>query len=78
MGFAEHWRLLSAVTVKTDDGLSLLAPEIQLLYKSKSLCKKDKLDFSNALSAMNQVQKAWLKEALIQVYGNKHEWISKL
>lgn len=69
---------LSAITVKTDEGLSLLAPEVQLLYKSKSLREKDKLDFSNALSAMNEVQKAWLKEALSLVYENKHEWISKL
>lgn len=32
---------LSSVTVKTEDGLSLLAPEVQLLYKSKSLRDKD-------------------------------------
>jgi GNAT superfamily N-acetyltransferase len=69
---------LSSVTVKTSDGLSLLAPEVQLLYKSKALREKDKLDFRNALSVMDTAQKTWLKEALIQVYGNKHEWIVKL
>jgi GNAT superfamily N-acetyltransferase len=69
---------LSSMTVKTEDGFSLMAPEIQLLYKSKSLRQKDHLDFNNALSAMDITQKTWLKEKLIQVYGYRHEWIAKL
>jgi ribosomal protein S18 acetylase RimI-like enzyme len=70
-------RGLSLITVVTDEGLFLLAPEVQLLYKSKSLREKDKLDFENTRLAMNPAQKDWLREMLIKIYNN-HEWINKL
>lgn len=69
---------LSSITLRTADGVLFLAPEVQLLYKSKSLREKDQLDFNNALSVMDEVQKNWLKEALIQVYGGSHGWIARL
>lgn len=71
-------RSLSSVTVKTPEGLSLLAPEIQLLYKSKSLREKDQSDFENALPALSLGQKNWLKDSLIRVYSGKHSWLKCL
>ena len=53
---------LSSITIKSENGLSLLAPEVQLLYKSKSLRKKDQLDFENTLVALSDDQKNWLKQ----------------
>ncbi len=71
-------RSLESVTFKTRDGLSLLAPEVQLLYKSKSLREKDQQDFESALPEMSSVQKNWLKEALKIVYQDTHPWINRL
>ncbi len=69
---------LNAITLKTKDGLSILAPEVQLLYKSKSLREKDRQDFENSLAAMSSEQKNYLKMTLSKVYQNKHDWISRL
>ena len=71
-------RSLNSITVKTNEGTSLLAPEIQLLYKSKSLQSKDQQDFENALSAMTDDQKSCLKYALKRVYSEGHVWLGQL
>lgn len=70
-------RSLKSVILKTEEGFNILAPEVQLLYKSKALRDKDKMDFDNARVAMNGQQKNWLKQMLIKLYEN-HEWIEKL
>lgn len=56
----------------------MLAPEVQLLYKSKSLREKDRQDFENALPAMSNEQKNWLKQTLIKVYKGSHPWITQM
>lgn len=71
-------RSLKSVTWTTDNGLSLLAPEVQLLYKSRSLREKDQQDFTNALPAMSIEQKKWLKDNLKKVYKEGHEWLNHL
>jgi hypothetical protein len=71
-------RTLESITVTTSDGLCLLAPEIQLLYKSKSLRPKDQQDFQSALGAMSTDQKIWLREALTKVYKEGHPWLNQL
>ena len=68
-------RSLDSITIKTAEGLMLLAPEVQLLYKSKSLREKDQKDFESVLPAMSNVQRDWLKSVLIKVYQDGHEWI---
>ncbi len=70
-------RNLKSISIKSKDGISLLAPEIQLLYKSKSLRAKDQQDFENALKAMSDDQKTWLKEAF-KVYKEGHLWLNHL
>lgn len=55
------------------DPYPILAPEIVLLYKSKDIRPKDKLDFNEAWGALNKDQKNWFIESLKQEYGD-HEW----
>jgi adenylate kinase family enzyme len=69
---------LRHVISKSKNGLNILSPEVQLLYKSKSLREKDRVDFDNALQAMSSEQKSWLKETILKVYKNDHEWLIKL
>ncbi len=69
---------LEEILIETKDGYSILAPEVQLLYKSKSLRAKDRADFKSALVAMNAEQKNWLKQSLVRVYDNKHLWVDSL
>ncbi len=71
-------KTIKLISLTTDDGFKKLAPEVQLLYKSKSLREKDRLDFTNAVSKMNSAQKLWLKSNLIKTYENSHEWIARL
>lgn len=60
---------------KTDDGLMVLAPEIQLLYKSRSKRPKDFEDLHNCLSVLNQKQKTLLKNWIALDSGNEHPWL---
>ena len=71
-------RSLDSVSLKAINGMTILAPEVQLLYKSKSLRKKDQSDFENALPALSIEQKLCLKNALIKVYQGEHIWIKSL
>lgn len=71
-------RSLKSITLVTQDGLNILSPEIQLLYKSKSLRHKDEADFQNTVNAMTTEQKKWLKSALNKVYSYTHQWIKQL
>lgn len=71
-------RSLNSAVVVTKNGTSLLAPEIQLLYQSKSPRPKDHQDFQNALKAMSESQKEWLKMALKKVYKDEHVWLKQL
>jgi adenylate kinase family enzyme len=69
---------LEEVLIVSKEGYSILTPEVQLLYKSKSLRDKDNTDFENALGEMSLEQKKWLKESLNTVYKGSHRWIDRL
>lgn len=71
-------RNLRSISVQSSGGLQLLAPEIQLLYKSKSLRPKDQQDFENGIRMMSLDQKNWLKQTLQKVYKEDHPWIKSL
>lgn len=60
---------------QTSAGIRVIAPEIQLLYKSKARRKKDESDFRNCLSCLSQAQKIWLKTALETEQGPSHPWL---
>lgn len=64
--------------VRSPDGWPLLAPEIVLLYKSKYRDEDDSRgDFLNALPALDERQRTWLREAISTLYGS-HEWLKAL
>ncbi len=60
------------------DGLPILAPEIQLLYKSKRPNRpKDERDFRHVLPRLTAGKREWLAASLVQLYGD-HPWMSLL
>lgn len=52
--------------------------EVQLMYKAKGQRPKDEQDFHACLPKMNTNDKLWLKEKLILLYPNGHDWIQFL
>jgi hypothetical protein len=58
-------------------GLPVLAPEVQLLYKSGSLREKDAEDFVSALPHLAVDERHWLREAL-RATRPDHDWICRL
>ena len=55
----------------------MLAPEIQLLQKSKGLRPKDQLDFEAVVLVLEPERRAWLAEAL-GVASPGHPWLNVL
>lgn len=67
-------RPLAEITV---EGEKRIAPEIQLLYKSKGMRPKDELDFTEVLPLLTDAQRQWLDYALGLEYG-AHPWRERL
>lgn len=59
------------------DGVKIIKPEIQLLYKSKSIRPKDEEDFQVLKTRLNKNAAEWLNSALEKCYC-RHRWISDL
>jgi hypothetical protein len=57
-------RPLTASYLQTAQGIPVLAPELQLLYKATLHRPKDEHDFQTALGSLGPDQRAWLKQAL--------------
>jgi hypothetical protein len=55
----------------------VLAPEIQLLYKSRAVREKDQADFSAVVPALDERQRAWLRDAL-RLTAPGHTWLDAL
>ena len=55
----------------------VLAPEIQVLQKSKSPRPKDEADFLAVKGALRQDQRAWLLRSLTLTSPN-HHWLEHL
>lgn len=62
---------------QTSDGVPYLAPEVQLLYKSKNPRPGDDADLATALPAMSTCQVAWLLDAL-RLHDPGNPWIERL
>jgi hypothetical protein len=54
-----------------------IAPEVQLLYKSRGLRPKDERDFDVVLPLLSSTQRAWLGAALAREHG-AHPWLARL
>lgn len=69
------WRTLSGPASRPQRGV--LAPEVQLLYKSTGPRAKDEADFAHIVGVLDSSQRTWLIEAL-QSTGATHPWIGQL
>jgi hypothetical protein len=58
-------------------GRRVLAPEVQLLQKSKAPRPKDEADFAAVREALSQVQRTWLATSL-SVVSPDHHWLAEL
>lgn len=59
------------------DGIPYLVPEVQLLFKAKSMREKDELDFTDAAPLLAIEQRRWLRAALELAHPG-HPWIQRL
>ena len=55
----------------------VLAPEVQLLQKSKGRRPKDEADLAAALPALSTVARTWLRDAL-DLVSPGHDWATRL
>ncbi len=69
------WRTLSGPASTAQ--WAVLAPEVQLLYKSAGPRAKDEADFAQVAEALDSSRRIWLIEAL-QLTDATHPWIEQL
>jgi hypothetical protein len=70
-------RPLETAIRRTTSGIPFLAPEIQLLYKSKGVRPIDQTDFQGVVGRLDEEALAWLRSSLTRVSPN-HSWLSQL
>ena len=70
-------RPLAAIVRTNAAGLPFLAPEVQLLYKSKTPRERDEQDFVQICPMLAADARWWLQDAL-QLVTPGHPWISAL
>jgi hypothetical protein len=70
-------RPLTAALRATPDGTRYLAPEIQLLYKSRDLRPEDRSDFEHAAPRLDGAAAGWLLDWLSRLYP-QHPWLPAL
>jgi GrpB-like predicted nucleotidyltransferase (UPF0157 family) len=74
-------RDMSRVGLRSDEGIPFLAPELVLLFKSKSTSgkerSKDQADFEEVYLRLEPERRVWLRWALLAV-DPSHLWIERL
>lgn len=70
-------RPLDALGLRTEAGIPFLAPEIQLLFKSRGLRPKDNADFALFRPLLDQARRDWLAAALHAAHPG-HPWLAQL
>jgi hypothetical protein len=68
---------MSTIVRRSSDGLPYLAPEIQLLYKSKEPRERDDRDFAQISPLLAADARRWLQHAL-ELTAPDHKWIAVL
>jgi hypothetical protein len=63
--------------LQTEQGIPVIAPEIQLLYKSRLHRSKDEHDFRTVLGHLSPAQRSWLKQAL-EAFRPGDPWLDAL
>ena len=62
---------------RSRDGIPIVAPEVQLLYKARHAADKDEHDFRLVADRIRGTRRAWLRDALELVHPG-HRWIQAL
>jgi Aminoglycoside-2''-adenylyltransferase len=70
-------RPVASLGSRTEDGLPILVPEIQLFYKAKGMRPKDQADFDAALPHLDETARRWLDTALAMT-APEHPWRAAL
>ena len=70
-------RPLNEVIRRTPQGLPYLAPEVQLLFKARSLRPRDQDDFAHVVPRLDAPARKWLRESL-QMTQPEHPWLAAL
>jgi hypothetical protein len=69
---------LSSLGRRSAEGITYVAPEVQLLYKAKQApLPKDEEDFAVALPLLDAPSRRWLTQALITLQP-EHPWLERL
>jgi hypothetical protein len=68
---------LGDIGIAASNNISILVPEIVLLYKAHERTEKDEADFRAALPRLSLPSKTWLLHALNESAPN-HPWITRL
>ena len=67
---------MSKWITKGNGQLPVIAPEISLLYKSKTMQPQDQLDFNSIIPHLDEDTRNWLRGAILQTTPN-HPWANK-
>lgn len=70
-------RPLSSIVRRSSSGAPYLAPEIQLLYKTRSARSRDQHDFDAVIPSLDEAACLWLRSALLRADPG-HRWIGRL
>ncbi|MGW7682467.1 nucleotidyltransferase domain-containing protein [Kribbella sp. NPDC054772] len=70
-------RPVASLGIRTDRGIPVLAPEVQLFYKSKRKLPKDEIDFAAVLPLLDSEARRWLDESLA-LTAPSHPWRAAL
>jgi Aminoglycoside-2''-adenylyltransferase len=70
-------RPLEIAIHRSSKGIPYLAPEIQLLYKSKEIRPNDQVDFERVVGRLHKDARAWLRTSIARMYPT-HAWLSEL
>jgi hypothetical protein len=62
---------------RSPESIPYLAPEIQLLYKSKEVRHNDQVDFERVVGRLDKDARAWLRKSIARMYPH-HAWLSEL
>jgi hypothetical protein len=70
-------RRFADVLRRSECGLRYLAPEVQLLYKSKRARPRDDADFRSAMPRLSEAARDWLRDALVTT-SRYHAWVAEI
>lgn len=70
-------RSLATTVRRSSEGMPYLAPEIQLLYKTRAVRAQDQADFDRVAPRLDAAARAWLQDALARTDPN-HQWLPAL